>query len=71
MTSLPINKQILALRTRRGLTQAELAERTGMRQCTISAIECAVRQNNVTVQTLRRLAKALDADLEIKLVEKP
>ena len=58
--------QLIALRERRGMTQAELAAATGLNQADISRIER--RTANPTERTLLRIADALDADL--RLVER-
>ena len=58
--------QIVELRERRGLTQAELADRTGIDQADISRIERGAA--NPTERTLGRIAEALGADL--RLVER-
>jgi ribosome-binding protein aMBF1 (putative translation factor) len=55
--------QIIELRERHGLTQAELAERCGMDQADISRIERG--STSPTARTLRRIAEALDADLRL------
>jgi transcriptional regulator with XRE-family HTH domain len=47
-----------ALRTARGLTQAELAKRMKMKQAYIAQLETGV-EANPTLDTLQRLAKAL------------
>ncbi|MEV4879711.1 helix-turn-helix domain-containing protein [Streptomyces cyaneofuscatus] len=52
-------------RTELGLSQAELAERCGMKQPQISRIEGG--GTTPTIPLLRRLARALDADLTIEL----
>lgn len=48
-----------------GLSQTELAERCGMKQPQISRIEGG--GTVPTIPLLRRLARALDADLTIEL----
>lgn len=53
--------QVIALRERRGLTQAELAERTGIDQADISRIERG--SANPTERTLSRIGEALGAEL--------
>jgi DNA-binding XRE family transcriptional regulator len=53
--------QIVDLRGRHGLTQAELAKRCGMDQADISRIERG--STSPTSRTLLRIAEALDADL--------
>lgn len=58
-----IAMQVVALRERHGLTQAELAERTGIDQADISRIERG--STSPTARTLQRIAEALDADLRL------
>ncbi len=58
--------QIIELRERHGLTQAELAERCGMDQGDISRIERGA--TSPTARTLQRIADSLDAD--VRLVER-
>ena len=58
--------QIAQLREKQSLTQAQLAERTGIDQADISRIER--RFHTPTEKTLRRIADALGA--ELRLVEK-
>jgi len=58
--------QLIALRERRGMTQAELAAAAGLNQADISRIERGTA--NPTERTLLRIADALDADL--RLVER-
>ena len=55
-----IGEKLKATRTRRLLTQDELAERAGVSQSTIANIE----RDNAEPQfrTIRKLAKALDVD---------
>jgi len=61
-----IATQIIELRERHGLTQADLAERCGIDQGDISRIERG--STSPTARTLQRIAAALDADL--RLVER-
>ncbi len=61
-----IAMQIVALREKAGLTQVELAERTGISQADISRIERGA--TSPTAKTLQRIAEALDA--EVRLVAK-
>lgn len=58
--------QIVCLRIRRGLTQTELAERTGSSQSSIARVEAG--GTVPTIDLLRRVAKALDAKLVIRFV---
>lgn len=60
-----IAMQIIELRERHGLTQAELAERSGIDQGDISRIERGA--TSPTARTLKRIADALGA--ELRLVE--
>jgi transcriptional regulator with XRE-family HTH domain len=55
-----IGEKLKEIRTRRLLTQDELAEKAGVSQSTIANIE----RNNAEPQfrTIRKLAKALDVD---------
>src|SRR5690606_13155071 len=53
-------------REARGWTQAELAGRAGMKQHAISRFEAG--DGVPTIQTLNRIADALDAELNIGLV---
>lgn len=55
--------QLFKLRLDRGLTQVQLAERSGIDQSEISKIERGVKRANE--DTLARLTEALDAHLEI------
>lgn len=48
-----------ALRTTRGLTQVELAKKMKMTQAYIAQLETGV-EDNPTLDTLRRLARALN-----------
>jgi DNA-binding XRE family transcriptional regulator len=58
-----IAMQIIELRERAGLTQAELAESCGIDQGDISRIERG--STSPTARTLQRIATALDADLRL------
>ena len=58
-----IAMQIIELRERHGLTQAELAERCGMDQGDISRIERG--PISPTGRRLQRIAAALDADVRL------
>jgi HTH-type transcriptional regulator/antitoxin HipB len=59
--------QIRALREQRGWKQSQLAEKTGMMQPRISAME-APGGAKFTLETLRRLASAFDVGLMVKFV---
>jgi DNA-binding XRE family transcriptional regulator len=61
-----IAMQIVVLREQAGITQVELAERTGISQADISRIERGA--TSPTTKTLQRIAEALNA--EVRLVAK-
>lgn len=57
------------IRIQRGLTQAKLAELTGIHKSTISKIERGqIQIDNVTGKNLRKLADALKVTIEDLLV---
>jgi ribosome-binding protein aMBF1 (putative translation factor) len=58
--------QVIELREKQGLTQAELAARCGMDQADISRIERG--STSPTTRTLQRIANALAAD--VRLIER-
>jgi len=55
--------QVIDLREKHGLTQAQLAERCGIDQGDISRIERG--STSPTTRTLQRIAQALDADVRL------
>ena len=55
--------QVIDLREKHGLTQAQLAERCGVDQGDISRIERG--STSPTARTLQRIAQALDADVRL------
>lgn len=58
--------QLILLRKQRGLTQADLAHKAGTTQAVISRLEnVSVR---ASLETIVRLAQALDAVVELKLI---
>ncbi len=57
----PITLRVRELREARGWSQAELANRSGVRRATISAIENA-KTTGVDFETLEGLARALKVD---------
>ena len=59
-SSRKIAEQLIALRKRRGLTQADVAKLTATKQPAISRVEQADYQN-WNLKTLRSIAEALDA----------
>ena len=56
-----IGEKIQKLREKRGITQEQLEEKTGINAKYISSIECG--QKNVTILTLEKIAKSLDVEL--------
>jgi transcriptional regulator with XRE-family HTH domain len=64
-----IEHKIAKLRKSRGLTQAALARRSGVSQPMIAQIESG-KLNNLTLKTLARTARALDASLKIDLISR-
>ena len=61
-----IARQLIALRVAHGLTQSDLAARAGTRQVSVSRVETG--STVPTLPLLKKLARALDARLEIRLV---
>lgn len=64
-----IAEQIYALRQERKLTQKELADMMGTTQSVISRFENTDYENE-RVETLQKLASALDCQLEVKFIPK-
>ena len=60
--------QIIKLRERRGMTQADLAKAIGTRQANVSRLERF--DTNLTLGTLEKVAQALGVNLQIDLVPK-
>jgi len=58
--------EILLLRKQRGLTQKELAEKTGTTQAVVSRLENA--SVKASLESIVKLAEALDAVVEVRLV---
>lgn len=59
--SAALGKRIQSLREKKGLTQEQLEEKSGVNTKYISAIERG--QKNVTIKTLGKIAKGLDTEL--------
>lgn len=55
---------LVAARKESGMTQADLAKRSGIKQQNISRIEAGTHLN-VTLETLERLAKAMKKQIEV------
>lgn len=62
--NMTIAAQIKALREQRGMTQQELAQRSGMKQERISALE-NVDYDAWTIKTLQKLARAFDVSVKM------
>ena len=60
--------QVADRRKERGLSQADLAELVGTTQSAIARLECGGRPPRI--DTLLRIANALDADLHIELLDR-
>ena len=58
-------RQLIDLRRARGLSQRQLAKRAGMQQPVIARLEGG---RAASLRTLRRVAEALDAQVEVRLV---
>ncbi|MBR3040342.1 MAG: helix-turn-helix transcriptional regulator [Lachnospiraceae bacterium] len=61
-----IKRAILEARTRAGLTQTELSQKTGISQADICRLEKGTR--NPSLSLLKRLAKATDSTLRVEFV---
>jgi HTH-type transcriptional regulator/antitoxin HipB len=66
LDNLQLARQVRALRERRKLTQAQLAERIGTEQPSIARLESGTRVPDLA--TLARIARALGARLDVRLV---
>ena len=63
-----IKRAILDARIRAGMTQMELAEKSGISQADICRLEKGTR--NPSIALLKRLAEAMDSTLRIEFVPK-
>lgn len=63
-----ITRAILDARIRAGMTQIELAEKSGISQADICRLEKGTR--NPSIALLKRLAEAMDSTLRIEFVPK-
>jgi len=59
-------RSLLQARLKKGWTQAELARRVGMQQPNIARLEGG-NYDRVSLPTLKKVARALGAEIEIKL----
>lgn len=65
--AIQVAREVHALRVRRGLSQRELAERTGTTQSAIARLESGVI--SPSLPTLDRIANALGAELHVTFTE--
>ncbi|MFA6190128.1 MAG: helix-turn-helix transcriptional regulator [Candidatus Staskawiczbacteria bacterium] len=63
---LEVAYQILQLRKRKGMSQAQLAKKIGTKQSNIARMESG--QQNFSMDTLEKIANALGLDLNISFV---
>ena len=68
MDQIKTGRFIALMRNEKGLTQKELADRTGINQADISKLENGTR--NPSVNLLKRLAEGMDMVLKIEFVPK-
>ena len=64
----PVRGWIKAIREALGMTTAQLAKRLGVKQPSLVAIEQSEEKGTIELQTLRRVAEALDCTLVYALV---
>jgi len=64
----PPSGWVQAIRTALGMTTRQLAARVGVGQSTLVALEKSEAHDKITLQSLRRIADALDCDLQYTLV---
>jgi len=60
-----LGHEIMLRRKELGMSQSELASKSGIQQANISRIERG--QTNITINQLKRIANALDANIKIRL----
>ena len=63
-----ILESYIAIRKKRGITQQQIADYTGMQRTNVVRIESG--RYLPTIEVLIKLAAALDMDLDVKLVER-
>ncbi|MEP6602168.1 MAG: helix-turn-helix transcriptional regulator, partial [Nitrospirota bacterium] len=66
LAEMRIEQDLIALRERRGLTQAQLGKLIGISQPAVAKMEA--EGGNLELRTLARAAEALHARLEIRLI---
>ncbi|WP_010588553.1 helix-turn-helix domain-containing protein [Schlesneria paludicola] len=60
-----------AVRKSQGLTLDEMALRTGIQKASLSRLENSDDESNVTINTLYRIAEALDYEIQVSVVPRP
>ena len=64
-----IARRLYALRKKKGLTQSQLARRIGTATSVISRLEDS-RYEGHTLNMIRRVAKGIGADVEVRIVDR-
>lgn len=59
-----MHQMIKSIRTDKGISQSELARRSGISRVTINNIENG-KQEDMKVETIRKIANALEVDVSI------
>ena len=62
--------EVLRARTEAGLTQAEVAARTGTTQSAVARLESGAAKHSPSIATLQRYAGALGFRLEVRFVKR-
>lgn len=67
---MPMLDMILAVRKESGLSQAQVAERMGTKPSAVARLEASLvsGKHSPSLATLRKYAKALDKQLDVRLV---
>jgi len=60
-----IRKKLIKLRTTKGLTQAQVAQRMGTKKSNISRLECGEKVSLPTLSTLSKYAAALGCKVNV------
>ncbi len=64
----PLSGWIQAIRSALGMTTRQLATRVGLSQSTLATLEKSEADDRITLRSLRKVADALDCDLQYVLV---
>ena len=64
-------RELLGARTRAGLTQEAVAELMGTTKSAVSRLEAAAGKHSPSLTTLKRYARAVGCEVEIRLVPAP